>query len=145
MNSRAIISALCLAALVVTSCRPVAPPPPPLPELGLQTWTFRNLTLAEAITKASGLGIRSIEVYPGQTLGGGIEGKLTPQLEPAKIEALKKILAENHVSIAGYGVVMQATDEEWKQIFAFAKSFGMRWISAEPPAEMLPALSAMAK
>ena len=145
MNSRALIPTLCLAALVVTSCRPVPPPPPPLPELGLQTWTFRNLTLAEAITKASGLGIRSIEVYPGQTLGGGIEGKLTPQLEPAKIEALKKILAENHVSIAGYGVVMQATDEEWKQIFAFANSFGMRWISAEPPAEMLPALSAMAK
>jgi sugar phosphate isomerase/epimerase len=144
MNSRALISALCLAALVVASCRP-GTPPPPLPELGLQAWTFRKLTLAEAITKTSQLGIRSIEVYPGQKLGGGIEGSLTPQLEPAKIEALKKILAENHVTIAGYGVVMQATDEEWKQIFAFAKSFGMRWISAEPPAEMLPTLFAMAK
>lgn len=150
MNFRALIPSFCLAALAVNSCRPVSPlpgglPPPPSPQLGLQAWTFRKLTLAETVAKAAALGINTIEVYPGQQLGGGIEGKLNPQLEPAKVEALKKILADNHVSISGYGVVMNATAGEWKQIFEFAKSFGMQWISAEPPADMLPAISHMAK
>jgi len=150
MNFRRLLRLLCLASLAAASCRPVSAPPggvppPPSPQLGLQAWTFRKLTLAETVAKAAALGINTIEVYPGQQLGGGIEGKLNPQLEPDKVEALKEILADNHVSIAGYGVVMNATVEEWKQIFAFAGSFGMRWISAEPPADMLPAISAMAK
>lgn len=149
MNCRALILSLCLATLVglpTPACsEPPGVPPPPSPQLGLQAWTFRKLTLAETIAKAAAMRIRTIEAYPGQTLGGGIEGTLNPTLEPAKVEALKKILADNHVSIAGYGVVMNATTEEWKQIFEFAKSFGMQWISAEPPADMLPAISAMAK
>ena len=134
---------LCL--FLLAACQPPPPKPEPKPELGLQTWTLRKLTLAEAIAKASELGIHTIEAYPGQKLGGGIEGNLTPDLEPEKLEALKKILAENKVAISGFGVIMKATEDEWKQLFAFAKSLGIRWISTEPPADMLPAIARMAK
>jgi sugar phosphate isomerase/epimerase len=148
MKRHAIFPFLAFAVLVAASgCHaPVREPETvPAPELGLQAWTLRKLTLVETIAKASELGIRTIEVYPGQKLGGNLEGNLSPQLEPDKIDALKKILADHQVSIAGFGVVMQASVEEWKQIFTFAKSFGMRWISAEPPADMLPAIAKMAK
>ena len=57
----------------------------------------------------------------------------------------EQILAENKVSISGFGVIMQATEDEWKQLFDFAKSLGIRWISSEPPADMLPAIAKMAK
>ena len=134
---------LCL--FLLAACQPPLPKLETKPELGLQTWTFRKLTLVEAIAKASQLGIHTIEAYPGQKLGGGIEGNLTPDLESKKLAALKKILAENKVSISGFGVIMQATEEEWKQLFAFAKSLGIHWISSEPPADMLPAIARMAK
>ena len=134
---------LCL--FLLAACQPPLPKLETKPELGLQTWTFRKLTLVEAIAKASQLGIHTIEAYPGQKLGGGIEGNLTPDLESEKLAALKKILAENKVSISGFGVIMQATEEEWKQLFAFAKSLGIHWISSEPPADMLPAIATMAK
>lgn len=67
---------LCL--FLLAACQPPPPPPKPepKPELGLQAWTLRKLTLAEAIAKASELGIHTIEAYPGQKLGGGIEGKI---------------------------------------------------------------------
>ena len=134
-----------LSLLALVGCKPPAPNPEAKPELGLQTWTLRKLTLAESIEKAAELGISSIEAYPGQKLGGGIEGVMNPNLEPEKLAALKKILADHKVTISGFGVITQASEDEWKQLFAFAKSLGLSWISAEPPTEMLPAIAKMAK
>lgn len=88
---------LCL--FLLAACQPPLPKLETKPELGLQTWTFRKLTLVEAIAKASQLGIHTIEAYPGQKLGGGIEGNLTPDLESEKLAALKKILREQGLDL----------------------------------------------
>ena len=101
----------CLSLLLLVGCQPPAPNPEAKPELGLQTWTLRKLTLAESIDKAAELGISSIEAYPGQKLGGGIEGVMNPNLEPEKLVALKKILADHKVTISGFGVITQASED----------------------------------
>ena len=42
--------------------------------VAVQAWTFRSSTFFETVDKAASLGIRYLEAYPGQQLGGGLEG-----------------------------------------------------------------------
>jgi sugar phosphate isomerase/epimerase len=133
-----------IALIALAACQP----PPKLDSertLGLQNWTLRGGTFAEALDKASTLGITTIEAYPGQALGGDLEGKFHHSMDAATLDAVKKLLAEKKITVAGYGVLMSGDEAEWKQIFSFGKSLGVRWISAEPPVELLPFLSTQAK
>jgi len=44
-------------------------------KLALQAWTAHHTSLWETIDIAQTVGLKYIELYPGQTIGGGIEGK----------------------------------------------------------------------
>src|ERR1700691_5541752 len=64
-----------LAAAALSGCHtaPVTPPAnqPAVPlKLGLQTYTFRRYSFAETLDLARALGLRYVQAYPGQTLGG---------------------------------------------------------------------------
>ncbi len=43
-------------------------------EIGFQAYSFHMFTFAEALTKGDSAGIKVVEAYPGQELGGGIAG-----------------------------------------------------------------------
>src|ERR1044072_109485 len=42
-------------------------------KLGVQMWTFRMFTFAEALDKVDSAGVKYIEAFWGQALGGGIK------------------------------------------------------------------------
>ena len=52
-------------------------------ELGLQAWTYKNLSFCETLEKAKSFGILYLEAYKGQKLGGGIEGNFGHQMDAA--------------------------------------------------------------
>jgi len=115
------------------------------PELGVQAYTFRAGPLTDAIDKAKQLGIRYIEIYPGQELGGGMTGKVTHTMDAATRDALKKFASDRGMTITSYGVVNGGSDAEWKTIFDFGKAMNLRWITVEPDPKWLPLLSQLAK
>jgi hypothetical protein len=45
-------------------------------QLGAQAYTFNRFTFFEAIDKIKTCDLNYVEAYPGQTIGGGIEGKM---------------------------------------------------------------------
>ncbi len=118
---------------------------PPLPQLGVQAWTFRRFTLAQAIEKSSSLGIHYIEAYPGQPLGGGLEGKFHHTMSEASRRGILDLAKAGNVKIVSYGVVNGKDEAEWRQIFAFAKAMGLRNVTAEPPREILPVLDKLSR
>jgi sugar phosphate isomerase/epimerase len=140
------ILALSLGLAALSACqKPPAPAESAGPKLGLQAYTFRAGPLVDAIDQTSKLGIHYLEIYPGQTLGGGMNGKVIHTMDAGTRDTLKKFAADRGVVITSYGVVNGGSEAEWKSIFDFAKAMNLRWITVEPGKEWLPLLSQLAK
>lgn len=105
--------------------------------LGVQAWTFRDRTAFEAIDTAAKLGLRYIELYPGQALAPGQEDvKVGVDLTAQEREALRKKLASANVKAVSFGVVGFDEDEAAaRRIFEFAKEMGLENVSCEPTPE----------
>jgi hypothetical protein len=48
--------------------------------IGLQLWTFRVFTFHDAVSKADSCGIKVIQAFPGQALGGSWKGGFGPAM-----------------------------------------------------------------
>src|SRR5438477_8320038 len=62
-------------------------------KLSLQCWTLRQLTFFETVDKAAGLGVKYLEMYPGQTLKPGSKEKVNRNMSEETIAEIKKKLA----------------------------------------------------
>ncbi len=112
--------------------------------LSTQTYTFNRFTFFEAVDKTIAAGLNSVEAFNGQEIGGGIEGRMDYKMEPAKRKAILKELKKRKVKLCAYGVVNGNTEEEWRQLFEFAKAMGIKTINSEPNEEFLPLLGQLA-
>lgn len=101
--------------------------------LGVQAWTFRDRTAFEAIDTAHALGLKYIELYPGQPLRPDNDAKVAVDMPEAQRDALRQKLAASQVQALAFGVVGFANDEaKAREVFAFAEAMGIRSISCEP-------------
>src|SRR5690606_30542066 len=92
--------------------------------LSAQTYTFKEFTFSEAVDKAKTAGLQSVEAYNGQELGGGIAGNFDFNMDEDTRQAILKQLDEKGMKLVAFGVVTGNTEEEWKQLFAFADAMG---------------------
>lgn len=160
MTSRSPYSLFILAgALLVAGCQhsgttasvPSTPPQPKTEhriELGMQAWTLNRGTFADAVKKTSALGVRYLQAYPRQKLGGGMEGTMVPTMDAATRNQIKALLKASGVTLTSFGVVRAADEKEWREIFSFAQDMGLRDIAVEPPKntwnEVFPLLDRLA-
>lgn len=106
-------------------------------KLAAQAWTFNMFTFAETIDKMKAVGINNIEMYTNQNIGGGIEGKTTFSMDK---ETRKKVLAliqSKGMKLINFGVINAKTQQEWVQIFDFAKDMGIATIVTEADSTQL--------
>jgi len=115
-------------------------------QLGVQAWTFRDRTAFEAIATAHRLGLRYIELYPGQVLAPDRpDVKVGPEMGAAHVAELKQQLAAQQVRAMSFGVVNFGNDEAAaRKVFEFARTLGLANISAEPEPEALDLVSRLA-
>ncbi len=118
--------------------------------IGCQAWTFNRFTVFEAIEKTAATGAKTIEFFPGQKLSpqeadvqfGHAVGRGKDRKSPSEkfdAEATKAVwekvkakLKEHGITPVAYGVVGLSKDEaESRQVFEFAKYFGIRVINTE--------------
>jgi sugar phosphate isomerase/epimerase len=96
-----------------------------------QAWTFNKFTFVEAIDKMKSAGINYVEMFPDQTIGGGLEGKTTIDMEKETCEKLLQLIQSKGMRLVNYGVVGADDQSGWLKIFEFAKSMGIETIVAE--------------
>lgn len=102
-------------------------------KLGVQAWTFRDRTAFEAIDTAHALGLKYIELYPGQKLRPDADAKIADDMPIELRDALCQKLAASQVKAMAFGVVGFDKDEaKARQTFAFAEAMGIKSISCEP-------------
>nr|WP_293842376.1 sugar phosphate isomerase/epimerase [uncultured Arsenicibacter sp.] len=107
-------------------------------KLGAQAYSFRLFPFSEALRKIDSCGLKYVEAFPGQTIGGGIDGKMDFKMSPATRDAVKKMIKDKGLTISAYGVVNAPTEEDWKQLFEFAKALGIPNINTEPNKNQMP-------
>ena len=117
-------------------------------QLGAQAYTFRLFTLDEALRKIDSCGLKNVEIYPGQTIGGGIDGKVDIKMSGDDRAKLKALFKKYDITPTAFGVTSAKDEAEWVQLFEFAKDLGIKVINTEPnPAQFsfLPKLAAQYK
>lgn len=103
-------------------------------DLGIQAWTFRDRSCFEAIDMVKKLGLKSIELYPGQVLSPEHKGvKVETGIAAEHLVALRSKLSAAGVTARNFGVVTLPDNEaECRKQFEFAKSVGIGTLTCEP-------------
>jgi sugar phosphate isomerase/epimerase len=101
------------------------------PRLALQLYTFRDRSFTDAVKTAKQLGFKYVEAYPGQTLGGGMEGTTAFPMPAETREKVKAFLKEEDVNLISYGVTGANDEKGWRQLFDFAKDMGIKILQIE--------------
>ena len=123
MKLRFLLAVACIVALF--SARSVAAPTGP--QLGLQTWTCRNMTFDQVVEFASKHRIKKLQF---------IAAHLDPLADPAESLRKKAVLEARGLTAYSFGVAKTGLDKEAnRKLFEFAKLMGIKVIMVEP-AEM---------
>lgn len=102
-------------------------------KLGVQLWTFHKFDFVTAVSKADSAGVKFIEAFPGQKLGGDFtDSSFDIGLSAAGKAKVKELLQSKGITLVAFGVVVPQTPEEWIKTVAFAKDMGIQYITAEP-------------
>ncbi|HEV2479608.1 MAG TPA: hypothetical protein VGS79_08080, partial [Puia sp.] len=101
-------------------------------KLGVQLWTFMKFDFVTAIDKVDSSGIKYVEAFSHQKLGGGMTGFFGPDMTADQKAQVKKLLKSKGIHIVAMGVIVPRTLEEWKKYFEFGKEFGLSYFTAEP-------------
>ena len=110
-------------------------------KLGAQAYTFNRFTFFEAIDKIDSCGLKYVEAYPGQAIGGGIEGKMDYHMDAVKRTKILQRLKEKGIKMISYGVVNAKGDADWLQLFEFGKAMGLENFTSEPDVKDIPMIS----
>src|SRR2546427_4854446 len=81
-------------------------------KLSLQCYTYRALTFFETVDKAAGMGLKYLEIYPGQKLKPDSSQTMNRKMSDEVCDEVKKKLADaGGLKLVAYGVDSVPTDE----------------------------------
>jgi sugar phosphate isomerase/epimerase len=102
-------------------------------KLSLQCWTYNRLTFFETVDRAAALGVKYLEIFPGQRLKPDSDVKVHRTMNEATIATIKKKLADaGGLQLVAYGVDGVPTDERGaRQTFEWAKKMGIKVLVTE--------------
>ena len=112
-------------------------------KLGVQCWTFRKLTFVETVDRIHQLGLKYVEMFPGQKLKPDSDAVVGPGM-PADVTAeVKAKLKAADVQLVSFGVASIPKGEDTaRKLFKWAKKMGIEVIVTETvPTEIIDKLS----
>ncbi|MFP4173250.1 MAG: sugar phosphate isomerase/epimerase family protein [Candidatus Hydrogenedentota bacterium] len=110
-------------------------------DVGVQTYSFRNFTLFEAIDQARAMGLTAIEPYPGQQLSPDHDTTVGPGLNDEERDALRAKLESAGAELVAFGVVgLSGSEDDLRPFFEFAADMDIPILTANPDADSFDAL-----
>lgn len=114
-------------------------------KLGAQAYSFRLFSFADALRKIDSCGLKYVEAFPGQLIGGDLPGKMDFKMDATTRQAVKKMIKDRGITLVAYGVVRAKDEQEWKELFEFAKDMGILNINSEPELEQFTYIRPLAE
>lgn len=103
--------------------------------IGIQSYTLRKFDVQTAIRHIQGLGLKNVEMFSGHFALNSTSDQIREMLAT---------LNRAHISLRAHGVNSFGADEaENRKVFEFAKSAGIRNITANPSPDSLDHLEAL--
>ena len=100
--------------------------------VGIQSYTFRNFNLEQALTRIADLGIRHVELF---------RGHLATTSTDAQIDAAKNLMREKNITPVAFGVENFTNNAaNNRRLFEFARKLGVRNLSADPSPDSFDSL-----
>lgn len=100
--------------------------------IGVQFWTFREFPFVKAVEKADSAGVKFIEAFPGQALGGDFKDTFNINMSAESKKGIQQLLSSKGMKIVAFGVTGARDAAAWNKLFAFAKEMGIEYINSEP-------------
>ncbi len=107
--------------------------------VGIQSWTFRNFAVADALAMIASLGIHRVELSPQA-------GHFGFPATADQIAAMRALLAEDGLDCVTSGLEPVSGDAGVnRQIFEYARALGLRTIMVDAPPESLDSLDELVR
>ena len=102
-------------------------------KLALQCYTFRMVSFFETVDLAAKMGIKYLEIYPGQNVKPGSKEKIGTNMSEKTVAEIKKKLADaGGLKLVAFGVAGIPTDEKGaRKMFDWAKGLGIEVLVTE--------------
>lgn len=100
-------------------------------KVGSQAYTFRLFSLEETLEKLNSIGVKYVELYPGQKITSGSDATTNFKASATDKATIKALLEKYDIEPVAYGVA-SPSDEDWPKLFAFAKEMGIGILTTEP-------------
>jgi sugar phosphate isomerase/epimerase len=115
--------------------------------IGSQAYTLRDRTLVEALDTLHMLGLKYVEAFPGQAVSPEYKNvKFNVGMPQEAIGLVRERLNKTGIKILSIGVIGIDKDEaKARQLFEFAKSFGMERIVTEAPESQFDTIEKLAE
>jgi sugar phosphate isomerase/epimerase len=107
-------------------------------------WTFSKFAFADALNKVDSAGVKNIEAFFDQKLGGGMPGSFGTNMSADTRAKLQQLLQSKGIQIVAMGVISPKNKNEWKKTFDLAKEFGLNYITSEPRKDQWDMIDSMA-
>jgi sugar phosphate isomerase/epimerase len=107
-------------------------------------WTFHFVNFIKALDKCDSAGIKYIEAFPGQTLGGDLPGSFGTAMSDDTRAKVKQLLQSKGIHMYAMGVIVPRTIGEWVKYFDLAKYYGLSYITCEPLKNQWDAIDSLA-
>ncbi len=114
------------------------------PGIALQMWSFHKFDFCQALDKAKKTGVKYLEVYPGQKIGGGMDGETHFTMSQDQKDFIRDTVKKAGLKMVQYGVLNCKNAEEWTQAFDFAQEMGFQTLNVEPDYEYVDTVAALA-
>lgn len=115
-------------------------------QLSIQSWTFHKYSFLQSVEKADSLGVKFLEVYPGQKVGADIPGVFSYTLDKISRDKLKQFLESRNFKVLALGVIDKYyyNKDNLEKFFEFARYMDIPFITAEPEWEDLDEFNRLA-
>jgi len=111
-------------------------------QMSIQCWSFNKATFFECVDRAALMGVKVVEMFPGQRVDAEHADWKTDQgMPPDALAAIQAKLKACGVRVANFGVTGIPGDEAGRRkLFEWARAMGIETICAEPEPESLAGL-----
>lgn len=100
--------------------------------VGVQSYSFRNFNLEQALQRTQKLGLQYVEFY---------NGHVNPRSTEKQIRAVKNLCRDHNITPIAFGVERFTKDNAAnRRLFEFARNLGVRYLSADPDPDSFDSL-----
>ncbi|MFZ9660752.1 MAG: sugar phosphate isomerase/epimerase family protein [Chitinophagaceae bacterium] len=112
--------------------------------LGIALWTFHTMNFPQSLDHVDSTGLKFIEPNTFHETGPDFNHLIVSKLSKEQLEKLKQMVSSHGLKIESIYIAGGTTFQSWKEQFDIARQLGVKFVTAEPPLNLLDSVDHLA-